>query len=245
MKLINTGHDFQKVGIIKDGLFNPLTAAQITTLAGTLGAGNKGLGVYDTDNFVFKVWTGAAFAANPVAQSGLTPKGGSTFNATEPGSPVTGDLYIFTTAGTNTWGGGSNVVQINDQVFWDGAAWEFLQGNSVQGSTSIQGLVQLATDAEAITGTDTAKAVTAANVAAREASRKVARVYFVGSLTLVADTPLTVTHSLGLQNRDAFVADVKVSNSSIEVDIDSIDVNSLSITSSVAASSVNITVIGF
>lgn len=243
IKSQNTGLDFQKVGIIKDSLINPVTTAQRTTLAGTLGVNNKGLAAYDTDELKFYVWTGTAFAVNPVVQSGLTPRGNVAYNATEPVSPLTGDLYVFTTAGTNTWNT-SDVVQIGDYVYWDGTIWQFVQGNVVLATTSIAGIVQIATQGEVNTGTDTSKSVTPATLKSWSETKALAKVYFVTGLTLVADTPLTVTHNLGLQNRNSFTFNLMISNSSADVDVDSIDANNLSLTSSVAATA-DITIIGY
>ncbi len=243
MRSTATGQDYLKLGIIKDALANPLTTAQITTLSSTLGATHKGLFVYDHELSVLKIWNGSAFAANPVTQSGLTPKGNVAFNATEPATPVLGDLYVFTNAGTNTWEG-STVVQAGDQVYWDGTIWQFIQGNVISSSTSVAGIVQLATDAETNTGTDTTRAITPANLAANQAARKSAKVYFVSSVTTVADTPLTINHALALQNRDAYVVSFKVGNSEVDIDTDSVDVNNCSVTSSVALTG-SITVIGF
>lgn len=237
------GHDYHKFGIIKDALLNPLTTAQRTTLAGGLGSGNKGLLVYDTDLFTIYVWTGAAFATNPITQSGLTPKGNVAYNATEPGSPVLGDLYVFTTAGANIWNT-SDVVQIGDQVYWDGTIWQFIQGNTLLATDTVPGVVELATDAETNTGTDTTRAITPANLAANVAARKAAKVYFLSSVTTVADTPLTINHALALQNRDAYTLSFKVGNSAVDVDDDSVDINNCTITSSLALTG-SITVIGY
>lgn len=242
-KIIHVHHDFNKIGIIKDGLLNPLTTAEITTLAGGLGTAHKGLAVYDTDLSIFKVWTGSAFTTNPTTQTGLTPKGNKAFNDTEPVTPVVGDLYVFTTAGTNTWEG-STVVQIGDQVYWDGTIWQFVQGNTIGATEAVPGVVELATQAETNTGTNDTTAVTPLKLATYVAgTKKLAKVYFA-SITTVANTPFTVTHSLGLQNRDAFVASFKYANSEVDCDIDSIDVNSCSVTTNAALTG-EITIIGF
>lgn len=244
IKAINTGHDFRKTGIIKDALANPLTTSARNTLAGTLGAGHDGLFVWDTDEKILYVFNGTIFvAATPAVQSGLTPKGNVAFNDTEPVAPVVGDLYVFTNAGTNTWNT-SDVVQAGDFAWWDGTTWQFVQGNVIAASSTVSGIVELATDAETITGTDTVRATTPANVAAREASRKVARVYFVSGVSIVADTPLTVNHALALQNRNAFTYNVVVGNSSVDVDCDSTDINNITLTSNVSVTA-DVTVIGF
>lgn len=243
-KIISTHHDHKKVGKIIDALFNPLSTADRTTLGGTLGAGNAGLFTWDTDLDAPYWWDGGAWATPAGTQSGLTPQGSIAFNGAEPGSPVLGDLWVFNTAGSNTWEG-TNVVQIGDQAWWDGTAWQFIQGNAIDASETVPGLIELATQAEVNTGTDALRAITPATLSSWRGTKKIAGVYYAGSLTLVADTPLTVTHSLALQNRNAFVAAFYVSNSEEDVDIDSIDANSLSITSNRAITGGEITVIGF
>lgn len=243
-KVISTHHDHSKVGKIIDALFNPLTTAQKTTLAGTLGTGNKGLFVWDTDLSLPYWWNGSAFVTPTGTQSGLTPKGSVAFNGTEPSSPVLGDLYVFSSAGSNTWEG-TNVVQVGDQVWWDGTAWQFIQGNVIAASDTVPGVIELATQAEVNTGTDTDRAVTPATLTSWRSTKKTASVYYAGSLTLVADTPLTINHALGLQNRNAFVASFYASNSEEDVDIDSTDVNNITITSNRAITGGEICIIGF
>jgi hypothetical protein len=123
--------------------------------------------------------------------------------------------------------------------------WNFIQGNVVAASQTVAGIIAIADQGTTNTGTDDATAVTPLKLTSFISTKKLAKVYFATGLTLVADTPLTINHNLGLQNRDAFVCDVKVSNSSVNVDIDSTDVNNLTITSSVAISGAVITIIGF
>lgn len=238
-----SGVDYLKLGILKDFLQNPLTTAQRNSLATTLGSGHKGLSVYDTDESLIYHWNGAAFATNPATQSGLTPKGSIAFNGTEPASPVLGDLYVFSSAGTNTWEG-STEVQIGDQTWWDGAAWQFIQVNVAAASETVPGYIEIATTSETNTGTDDARAVTPSKLASWRSNKKIAGVYFVSGASIVADTPLTVNHALALQNRNSFVLMCFVSNSKFDVDIDSTDVNNCTVTSGVSVTA-DIVVIGF
>lgn len=245
IKQVNVSHDFLKVGIVKDALLNPLTTSAISTLAGTLGSSNKGLIVYDTDLLKLQAWDGSAFADIAGTQSGLTPKGNKAFNDTEPSSPVVGDLYVFTNAGSNTWEG-TTVVQAGDQVYWDGTAWQFIQGNVIAASETVSGIAEIATQAETNTGTDDLRIVTPLKLASHESTKAFAKTYFATGLTLVADTPLTINHALALQNRDAFVLSFKVGNSQVDVDVDSTDINNCTITSNVAVAGTGVvTVIGF
>jgi uncharacterized membrane protein len=244
-----SGKDYLKLGILKDFLANPLTTSARNTLAATLGSSHKGLVVYDTDLSTFYVWNGTIFAVNSSVQSGLTPKGNVAYNATEPATPTIGDLYVFTTAGTNTWDGaggstGSTIVQISDQVYWDGSAWQFIQGNTVSATETVQGIAEIATQAETNTGTDDVRFITPLKLASHESTKAFGKTYFASGLSLVANTPLTVNHALGLQNRNAFTFNMMVSNSNADVDVDSTDVNNITLTSNVAAT-VDICVIGF
>lgn len=203
-KAILEDHDFQKLGIVKDARLNPLSSSARTTLAGTLGAGHVGLVTTDDVTGYLYTWNGTAFVlATPVQQSGLTPKGNAAFNATEPSSPTLGDLYVFSSAGTNTWEG-SNVVQVGDQAYWDGTVWQFIQGNVIQATETIAGIGEVATQAETNSGSSDAVLVTPQKLASWASTKGFGKVYFIAGVTTVANTPLTINHALNLQHRDAY-----------------------------------------
>lgn len=244
-KPIGTGHDFQKVAIIKDFLLNPLSTTDRTTLGGTLGAGNEGLPVYDITLDKLFIWDGTDWMdiTGTPASGFLKPIGGVAFNATEPASPAVGDLYWFTTAGTNTWEG-SNDVEVGDQAWWDGTAWKFVEASVAAASETVAGYVELATQAEVNTGTDDVRAITPLKLASKLSNYGAAKVFFQSGVSLVADTPFTVTHNLALQNRNAFILKAYVSNSEYEVDTDSTSINACTATSSKSVTA-DIVVIGF
>lgn len=220
----------------------PISTATRTGLS--LAAGDEGLVCYDTDLNALYLWTGAAWSAVGSIAGGVTFKGLVNFDAAEPGSPATGDMYIFQTAGTNTWNT-SDVVQVGDQAIWDGSNWQFFQTNVLPASETVAGVIELATQAEVNAGTDAVRAVTPDTLDGYQSTKKFGRVYFSSSETLVADTPKTITHNLALQNKDGYVLSVKDgSGAEIAIDNDGVDVNSLTITSNIALT-VNVTVIGF
>lgn len=241
-------HDIHlhKVSELLEARIQNITTTDRGTLGSSLNTSNKGLVVYDTDLSALYIWTGSAWSAVAASVSGaMTYKGSVAHNATEPSAPATGDFYVFNSAGTNTWNT-SDVVQAGDSAVWNGTSWDFIQGNVVDASETVKGVVELATTSEVITGTDTTRAVTAAGVAAKLSDYKAAKVYFIGSQSLTANTPLTVAHNLALQNRNAFTINVMDSaHSQISVDVDSVDQNNVTVTSAVALSGVSITVIGF
>ncbi len=63
-------------------------------------------------------------------------------------------------------------------------------------------------------------------------------------VNLVANTPLTITHSLGTIDRDAFTLNAMLNNKVVNVDVQSVDTNSLTLTSKVAVTDLAVTIIG-
>jgi hypothetical protein len=238
--------DLVKVSELLNARIHNITTSARTTLGGTLATGNKGLLVYDTELSGFYVWNGSAWAAVTSTVSGaMTFKGVVTFNATVPTSPATGDFYVFSNSGSNTWQG-TTVVETGDSVVWDGTEWKFIQGNVLDASETVKGVVELANTAEAETGTDTIRAVTPAGVQAKLINYRAAKVYYGSSISLTANIPATVAHNLNLQNKNAFTINVMDSgHSAISVDVDSTDQNNLTLTSAVTLTGVSVTIIGF
>lgn len=243
--------DGVKVGILKDWRHNPLTTAQRTTLAGTLNSNHAGLGCFDTDLLQMYYWSGSAWVSGSASVSGaMTYKGVYSNLTTTPSPTSNGDTYIMTSGGTLTWAGitfsPSAVVQVGDLLIQrDATNWDVIQGNSVLSTETVAGIIEVATQAETNTGTDDTRAVTPLKLATYVSSQGLSKTYFASGLTLVANTPLTISHNLSLQNKDAYVISVKDSNGSeVSVDVDSTNTNSLTIESSVAATNVTVTVIG-
>jgi hypothetical protein len=251
-KLFYHDIDLVKVGILKDARINPLTTSARTTLAGGLGASHKGLAVWDTDLSQILYWDGSAFVGGVAPITGaMTYKGTHSSLTTTPSSPVEGDSYVLTSAGTLTWTSQtfspSAVVQVGDIIIYRGSStWDIVQGNSVAATETVAGVAELATQSETNTGTNDVTIVTPLKLATYCSNRGFARVYFASGVSLTANTAFTVSHNLALQNKDAFTISVKDSSGSeVSVDVDSVDVNSCTVTSSVSVSSFTITVVGF
>lgn len=245
-KLFYHDLDLVKVSELLNFRIHNITTTNRTTLGGTLNTAHKGLTVYDTDLQGLYVWDGSAWDAVTATISGaMVFKGVVAYNATEPATPATGDFYVFNSAGSNTWEG-TTVVEAGDSVVYDGTAWKFIQGNTIDATEAVKGVVELATSAETNTGSDDSRAVTPLKLAGKLTDYKAAKVFFASSVSVTANTPYTVAHNLGLQNRNAFTISVKDSgHSEIGVDVDSTDQNNLTITSAVSLTGVSITVIGF
>ena len=100
------------------------------------------------------------------------------------------------------------------------------------------GLAQLATQEEVDAGTSTNRVVTPATLR----NTDVARIKFGTVNLIIGET--TFVHGLELSDRNSFLVSAKVNNSSVNLDVDSVDTNTITLTSLVAASNVKITVTG-
>lgn len=228
---------------------NPLTTVARTAL--TLGAGDEGMTVYDIDFDKLFFFNGSAWITYPDAvASVMTYQGAHTDLVNAPATTTVGSTYVFTGAsGTLTWAGvtfaPSGVVSSGDMiVFRDATNVDIVQANDVTATTAVSGNITLATDGEVLTGTDSAKAVVSSSLTNYVTTKQLARTYFIAGVSLVANTPLTITHNLALSNKNAFVCRVSSGDSDITCDIDAVTINTLTLTSNVALSA-DVTVIGF
>lgn len=232
-----------KINKLVDFRINPLTTAQRTTLAGTLNSSHEGLAVFDTDLNQIYFWDGTAFISGVAPISGaMTYKGAYSNLTTEPASASIGDTYVITTAGTLTWAGitfsPSSVVQINDLVIKRSATeWDVIQGNSVNASETVSGIIELATQTETNTGTDDVRAITPLKLAQNLITRGTPRSFIQTGITLVANTAFTISFPTTSSNKDAFSVSVKDSTGSeISLDVDGVNTAGFTITSSINAS---------
>ena len=149
----------------------------------------------DTDTIYY--CNGSSWVQINAISGAMTFKGGIGFNGTEPSSPATGDTYVFTTAGTNTWEG-SNVVEVGDLAVWNGTAWSFVQSNIGAASETVPGYVELATSAESIAGSDNTRAVHPAGLLAALNAGRVTSVGGTAGSVLTGDgttTSFAVIHT--------------------------------------------------
>jgi hypothetical protein len=124
---------------------------------------------------------GGLNAAGPITVTG-TVVGDGTNNYDDI---LVGNTWIFTSAATVTALGGSFVVESGDQLIFRGpiagatatngeltnnSSWTVVQNNIGAASETTAGYVELATDAETQTGTDTSRAITPANLSSRTAT---------------------------------------------------------------------------
>lgn len=248
---VGTDLDFSKVAQILNARVHNLTTTERNTLAGTLNGANTGLHVYDTTEKQPYYWDGSAFVPTKV-QGAMVYKGTTNSLTTAPSNPETGFTYVYTgTAGTLTWAGQTFSpdanVEVGDILIYRGSnTWDIIEGNDVQATETQLGNVRIASQAKVNAGLDQNDAVVSSTLNGYVQAKAFAKTYFNNTVNLVALTPLTVTHNLGLQNKSSFVCSVKDSSGSeIVVDVDANDANSILLTSVVAFSNLSVTIIGF
>jgi hypothetical protein len=106
----------------------------------------------------------------------------------------------------------------------------------------------IATNANAIGTLSSLETTQKANLVAaiNEMRGALPKTYFNGTVTLTADTEITIAHALELTNKDSYIITVAdTTGSQVSVDIDSVDTNNLKITSSVALTGIKVAIIGF
>lgn len=175
---------------------------ETTTSAGVASPADGQI-IFDTGSNVLKYWDGAVWQSPVTRFEGeIVYKGAVAHDAAAPGTVTNGDLYVFTSAGTATNYGG-DVVEIGDYVVYDSNAsdWVVAQGNVIQASTTSKGIVELATNAEAETGTDTDRAIVPSSLTAwaDQTDKTVVRKRAYTSQT-INSSGLTLTHSIGKNN---------------------------------------------
>lgn len=244
------------LNLVKNTILNfkmyPLSTVNRNALSATLNNTDEGLSVWDTDLDELFVWSGTVWVrAVSTILGAMTFRGGIAATANAPSNPVNGDTYVFTSGGTlnGTWAP-TDTVMTGDQAVYDTAAsvWRYIQGNAVATSTSIEGLIELATQAEVNAGSDAIRAVTPNTLAGlvpnNALTLRLARRFVLNITSLVANVASTVTHNLELANANDLEVQCWQGNAQINLAIDTTTVNALTVTSNVTLSNVRVVCIG-
>ena len=147
---------------------------------------------YNTTTNKLKFYNGTTWSDVSTSIAGaMSYKGSVAFDDAQPSTPTTGDTWIFSSAGAVSWAGGA-VVQIGDFTVYNGTTWDVFQGNVVDATTTVKGIVRLA-DATEVTNVSGSGVLTASNLASVASAKKIGSVDSVTTAALVADTELTTT----------------------------------------------------
>ena len=159
--------DLVNVGQLVGARLQNVSASAMSTLAGQLGADNKGLTVYNTTDNRIYVYNGAQFDPFQIDTVGDIKFRGI-INAGNAANveKVSGYQYVVDAAGTLSASGvtffPSATVEAGDQVLFTSATEAYvLQRNDVQATETTLGNISLATQAEVNAGTNDTDAVTA------------------------------------------------------------------------------------
>lgn len=249
--------DLLNVGELVGARTQNVTTAERDALAGILGANNEGLQIWDTQEKVGFTWDGGSFVRNAsVIEGDVVFKG--LFDATlaidDENQPQeieakAGHQYIVTGAGTFNAGEtgisitGEDVLEDGDKILFVSETEAYVFQTNVDSADTVKaGLVRIATEQETLEGTNSTAAVTPATL-----EKKLEGIPRAFSTTVNVDAgvPATVTHNLDLTNRDAFVVSAMVGNSTVSVDVESVDADSITVTSSVDLTDLRVTVLGY
>lgn len=251
--------DFFTVGQLLNARKHNVTGAQRTTLGGSLDTDHIGVFVWDTDDNRGYTWDGTQWVPEAIEVAGDVILKGA-FDASialdDGGQPqtieaVAGYRYVVTTAGTFDAGSsgvtldGNQNLDVGDWILFTSTTEAYaIQTNVSYSTTTVAGIIQLATEAEVLTGTEGTKAVTPDTLQAKLDQQGYTRGYFeVVSTTLL--TPLNINHGLGLVDKDAFTINIMNSaGSQVEADVDSVDADNLTITTFLSVSDLHVTITG-
>jgi hypothetical protein len=214
---------------------NTLVSGIVSPVAGQIA--------FDTADATLQFYDGANWQSlGELAVEAVAYKGSIAYNASEPSPKETGDMWIFSSAGTVTWASNA-VVQAGDFVIYNGSSWDVIQGNVVAASESVAGVVELATNGEALAGTDTTRAITAANLEYVRDTNKLVSSYNTTIASLSANSATTVTHSLN--SRAVSVTILDENYAEVIMDVISTGVDTITVESTTALSNVRVTVLAY
>lgn len=160
--------DLQQVGQLKGARIENVTSTELTTLAGTLGAANRGLVVYNTTNSSLYTWNGASFDQYTFEVTGdIRFKGAIDATSSASVVPASGDQYVVDSAGTLSTQSGaitytpSANVEPGDVVLFTSATTAVvIQRNLEQATETTLGSIRLSSQAEVDAGVVADEAVT-------------------------------------------------------------------------------------
>lgn len=162
-------------------------------------------------------------------------------NPSFPGTPSAGDVWFITTnAGTV----GGIAVEIGDQLIYASTGWFIMQKNVVSATESVQGVVRIATQAETNAGTEDTAAITSLKLTTFMVAKSYVKQVVSVITSLVANTPQTVTHGLGLANANNIIVQCYQAGEQIVVRVAPSTINAVVIEANTTLANVTVTMHG-
>lgn len=208
------------------------------------GAGVAGQVAFDTVTNKFAFYNGSSWeVVGQLEVDTVNYKGGIAYDAAEPSPKDQGDMYIFTSAGTNgtPWWSGTGAVEAGDFVIYNGSQWDVIQKNVEAASESVAGYIQIADTNETNDGTVDNKAVSPKNLSNYRINKKLAASYIETGVNLVADTGYPVIHGFSSSLVQVVVYDS--TSQQIEVEVVVTDSTTVTLTSTASLNGCKVIVI--
>lgn len=158
------------------------------------------------------------------------------------GAVKKGDYYVVTTGGTFF----GQTLEIGDSLFAriDDPAllvdWVLIQGNTVNASETVAGVIRIGTQGEVDAGTLDTVAVTPLKL--KNASF-LAKKYVSGSTAVGSATPVTITHGLGNLSPQVSIKDV-ATGQIVELAVNNFTLTTCDVTKNGTSANVIVTVVG-
>lgn len=160
--------DLVSVGQLKNARIHNVTSIELVSLAGELGASNRGFIVYNTTDSTLYTWNGSAFDKYTFEVTGdIQFKGFINPSSSSSKTPVSGHQYIVDAAGALSTQGGtityspSANVEVGDIVlFTSSSTASIFERNLEQATVTTTGTVKLANQGEVNAGINSSAAVT-------------------------------------------------------------------------------------
>ena len=160
--------DLVNVGQLKNARIHNVTSTELDTLAGELGASNRGFIVYNTTDSTLYTWNGSSFDKYTFEVTGdIQFKGFINPSSSSSKTPVSGHQYIADAAGALSTQGGtityspSANVEVGDIVlFTSNTTASIFERNLEQATSTTTGTVKLANQGEVNAGVNSSVAVT-------------------------------------------------------------------------------------
>ena len=164
--------DLGQVGQLVGGRIENVTSTELVTLAGSLGAANRGYMVYDTTAGKINTWNGSAFDEFAVEVTGdISFKGIINPTSSSSVTPVSGNQYVVDSAGSLSTQGGaityspSANVEVGDVVLFTSATTASVMERNLEKATETTlGTISLSSQGEVDAGVVADEAVTPATL---------------------------------------------------------------------------------
>ena len=168
-------------------------------------------------------------------------KGTLAHTASAPSSPKTGDLYIFSSSGVAV-NFANQKVESGDFAIYNGSTWDIIQKNiDLQIATEAEpGIVELATQQEVNTGTDTSRVITPVTLDGFRINKAISSVLLFENKT-INNAGTTLTHNLSNKN---ITLECYENNRKIILEYTVPTINTAVVYSTIEITNINIIIIG-